>query len=194
MTQIRRNARQESDHAAVRLRSAAVFTLIALLAAAAVAVSPVALRVFDGAGGEWERLSFIGQTYGAVSALIAVFALVGVIGTLVFQARDSRRAIEETRRQAMSDLLKMAMDDPDLDECGGPIPQPADPKARKQQLYTNMIIAQWSAAFEAEAIPEGRLRLIAREMFEGRPGRTYWQRAGQGWVGHRSGSSATTST
>ncbi|WP_201776555.1 DUF6082 family protein [Allosalinactinospora lopnorensis] len=142
-----------------------------------VGVSPLGLRVFDGADGEWERLSLIGQTYGAVSALIAVLALVGVAVTLVFQARETRRAIEETRRQAMSELLRMAMDDPDLDECWGPVPDGEDPKTRKQQLYTNMIISQWASAFEIGALPEERLRAVAREMFQGAVGYAYWTRA-----------------
>lgn len=142
-----------------------------------VAASPFALRLFGGAGGEWERLSFIGQTYGAISALIAVVALVGIIATLVLQARETRRAVQESRRQAMSELLQKAMDDPDLDECWGPLPAPGDPKTRKQQLYVNMIISQWGVAYETGAMPEQRLRAVAREMFSAPPGRTFWARA-----------------
>jgi hypothetical protein len=142
-----------------------------------VVVSPFALRLFSGADSEWQRLSFIGQTYGAVSALIAVVALVGIVGTLVLQARETRRAVEESRRQAMSELLQKAMDDPDLDECWGPIPEPSDPRTRKQQLYINQIISQWGVAYETGAMPERRLRAISREMFSARPGQEFWARA-----------------
>ena len=144
---------------------------------ALVLASPLALRAFGGADGEWERLSLIGQTYGAVSALIAVLALAGVAVTLVFQARETRRAVEEGRRQAMAELLKMAMDDPDLDACWGPVPEGEDRTERRQQLYTNMIVTQWGTAFRAGAMPEARLRAAAGEMFRGEVGRAYWARA-----------------
>jgi hypothetical protein len=114
--------------------------LIALTAVALIGISPIALGAFHGATDRWERLGFIGQTYGAASAIISVLALVGIVLTLSYQARETKLAREETRRQAIGDLLKMAMEDPDLDECWGPVPQPDDPKTRKQLLYTKMII------------------------------------------------------
>ncbi|MDA2803313.1 DUF6082 family protein [Nocardiopsis suaedae] len=154
-----------------------VVALLSLTAVALVLASPLALRAFGGADGEWERLSLIGQTYGAVSALIAVLALVGVAVTLVFQARETRRAVEEGRRQAMAELLRMAMDDPDLDACWGPVPEGEDRTERRQQLYTNMIVTQWGTAFRAGALPEARLRAAAEEMFRGGVGRAYWARA-----------------
>lgn len=124
---------------------------------------------------QWERLSFIGQTYGAASAIVSVLALVGVVLALGYQARETKRAREETRRQAMADLLKMAMEDPDLDECWDPVPAPDDQKTRKQQLYTNMIIAAWEMSYETGATPEHRLRYNANEMFSGEVGRTFWR-------------------
>lgn len=151
--------------------------LTALLAVALIGVSPVALGIFHGSTGKWERLSFIGQTYGAASAIVSVLALVGIVLTLSYQAREAKLAREETRRQAVGDLLKMAMEDPELDECWGPVPQPDDPKTRKQLLYTNMIISEWSLSFETGALPEPRLRAIANEMFQGRVGRDYWRSA-----------------
>jgi uncharacterized membrane protein len=161
-------------------RNALTTVLLLLLAVTAVAligVSPIALGIFHGATGKWERLSFIGQTYGAASAIVSVLALVGIVLTLSYQAREAKLAREETRRQAVGDLLRMAMDDPDLDECWGPIPLPDDPKTRKQLLYTNMIISEWALSFETKALPEARLRAIANEMFHGHVGRTYWEGA-----------------
>lgn len=164
-----------SDGRRSRWPTGIVTLLIALLAVSLIGFSPLALGVFQGATGRWERLSFIGQTYGAASAVISVLALVGVVLTLVYQARETKRAREETRRQAMSELLKMAMTDPDLDECWGPVPEPDDPKTRKQQLYTNMIVSAWEMSFEMGAIPERRLRYAANEMLRGQVGRDYWR-------------------
>src|SRR2546430_1625022 len=154
-----------------------LIALILLLGIALIALSPVVLGAFPGETVRWERLSFIGQTYGAVSAIVSVAALIGVVATLVYQAREAKRARDETRRQAIADLLRMAMHDPDLDECWGPVPVEHDGKMRKQQLYTNMVIAEWELSFETGALPERRLRAIASEMFQGQVGRQYWEAA-----------------
>lgn len=151
--------------------------LLAVMAVALIGVSPFALGLFHGATIRWERLSFIGQTYGAASAIVSVLALVGIVLTLSYQAREAKLAREETRREAISDLLKMAIEDPDLDETWGPVPSDDDPRTRKQLLYANMIISEWAQSFETRALPEQRLRVIANEMFQGRIGRTYWQSA-----------------
>ncbi|MCO5971751.1 DUF6082 family protein [Actinoallomurus soli] len=66
--------------------------LIALTAVALIGISPIALGAFHGATDRWERLSFIGQTYGAASAIISVLALVGIVLTLSYQARETKLA------------------------------------------------------------------------------------------------------
>jgi hypothetical protein len=142
-----------------------------------IGASPLALRAFGGSTPRWERLSFIGQTYGAASALLAVFALIGIVATLALQARETKIAREEARRSAIGELLKMAMDDPDLDEAWGPVPEGEERKARRQLMYINMIISEWQMSFETKALGEVRLRAISREMFSARPGRTFWQQA-----------------
>jgi len=106
--------------------------------------------------------------------------LVSVALTLAYQTRETRRAREETRRQAIGDLLQMAMNDPDPDECRGPVPDPDDAKTRKQQLYINMIISEWEMSFETKTLPEHRLRAITNEMFSGNPGHDYWHTADAG--------------
>jgi hypothetical protein len=152
-------------------------TLGTLVVVGLIGVSPWALRAFGGPTAQWERLSFIGQTYGAASALLAVFALMGIVATLAFQARDTKIAREEARRAAIGELLKMAMDDPDLDEAWGPVPESEDRKARRQLMYINMIISEWQMSFATKALGEKRLRAISREMFSGRPGRAFWREA-----------------
>lgn len=160
----------------VASRSLAAITLL-LLSIALIGISPFVLGAFPGGTERWERLSFIGQTYGAASAIVSAAALIGVVGTLAYQARETKRARDETRRQAIGDLLRMAMEDPDLDECWGPVSEDQDARTRKQQLYTNMVIAEWEMSFETKALPEWRLRAIASEMFGGRIGRQYWEAA-----------------
>lgn len=108
----------------------------------------------------------------------ALFAVVsaGVAAVLV-QAHGVKIAREEARRIAIAELLKMAMDDPALDEAWGPVPEGEDRKARRQLMYINMIVSEWQMSYETKALPEVRLRAISREMFSGRPGRAYWEEA-----------------
>ncbi|MFC5747970.1 DUF6082 family protein [Actinomadura rugatobispora] len=163
-------------------RNRGAFRTLTLILAILVAIgligsSPWALRGFGGSTSRWERLSFIGQTSGAASALLAALALLGIAATLILQARETRIAREEARRSAIADLLKMAMDDPDLDEAWGPVPEDEDRKARRQLMYINMILSEWQMSFETKALGEARLRAISREMFSGRPGRAFWEAA-----------------
>lgn len=154
-------------------------SLLTLAAIGLIGASPWLLDAFDGPTSRWERLSFIGQTYGAASALLAAVALIGIVATLIFQARETKIAREEARRIAIAELLKMAMDDPDLDEAWGPVPAGESRKARRQLMYINMIISEWQMSYETKALPETRLRAISREMFSAHPGRAYWREARQ---------------
>lgn len=128
----------------------------------------------DGPSARWGRPGF-----GAASAVVAAVALTGIVATLIFQVRETKIAREEARRMAIAELLKMAMDDPDLDEAWGPVPAGESRKARRQLMYINMIISEWQMSFETKALPETRLRAIAREMFSAHPGRAYWREARQ---------------
>ncbi|MBE1534266.1 DUF6082 family protein [Actinomadura algeriensis] len=153
--------------------------LLTLVVIGLIGASPWFLRAWGEPTTRWERWSFIGQTYGAASALVAAFALVGIAATLILQARETKIAREEARRIAIAELLKMAMDDPALDEAWGPVPDGEDRKARRQLMYINMIVSEWQMSYETKALPERRLRAISREMFSGRPGRAYWRDARQ---------------
>jgi Family of unknown function (DUF6082) len=97
-----------------------VLLLVAVVTAALVGLTPVALTVFRGDQTNWERLSYIGQTYGAASALLSALALVGIAVTLVLQARDTKVSREQGQRILHVGLLKMAMDNPLYRRCWGP--------------------------------------------------------------------------
>ncbi len=72
-----------------RLLAIAGVVIAAFVFLALVILSPFALRVLATSFGlNWSNLSNIGQTYGAVSALITALALGGVVVSLLYQARD----------------------------------------------------------------------------------------------------------
>lgn len=86
---------------------AVTLLLIVLLAVGFIAISPVALGLFKGSTREWERLSFIGQTYGAASAVLSVLAVrrqqmyVNMIIS-EWQMSFETKALGETRLRAIS--------------------------------------------------------------------------------------------
>lgn len=109
--------------------------------------------------------------------MLSVFAIIGVTVTLIYQAREVKVAREEARRNAIGDLLKMAMADPDFNECWGPTGLEESFKDQRQHMYVNMILSQWQMSYETGALGEKRLRVVAEEMFLGRVGRKFWQDA-----------------
>ncbi|MDA0565539.1 DUF6082 family protein [Streptomonospora sp. S1-112] len=141
----------------------------------AVALSPLALGSVSGISDDWENLSFIGQTYGAASALLAGLALAGVVATLVLQARETRIARELALRDSNSELLRMAMENPEYARCWGTNLSPGG-REQRQHMYTNMIVSQWEMAFESGAIGEQHVRHAARGLFAGRIGWEFWGR------------------
>lgn len=57
-------------------------------------------------------LGDIGQTYGAASALLTGLALIGVVGSMVFQVRAIRVSQEQVTREQHAHLVEMALMDP----------------------------------------------------------------------------------
>jgi hypothetical protein len=100
--------------AATRRASTLVITLTSVAVLALVILSPFALALLANEDGvDWNSLSTVGQTYGAVSAVIAVLALGGVAASLVVQNREAKANREQALRVLHTDLLRMAMDNPE---------------------------------------------------------------------------------
>src|SRR5262245_47188884 len=86
--------------------------IFAAIMLALLIISPIALQQLVRIHGvNWTRLSEIGQTYGAVSALLTALALGGVV-SLLYQARDVKAAREQASRTFHNELLKIEMENP----------------------------------------------------------------------------------
>src|SRR5215813_13517069 len=121
--------------------------LVALVTIACIAIigtvilSPFALTKLESMSRRWGELSNIGQTYGAISALISSLALGGVIVSLLYQARDGRTAREQSMRSIQHQLITMQMDDPTfMSATGAPwnLPIPAESTSIREYLYIHM--------------------------------------------------------
>ena len=164
--------------AALRTATLALTVLAILGVLGAVVASPLALsRVPAGAGTDWSRLSDVGQTYGAASALLSVLALGGVAVSLHLQRREAKAAREQALRGLHTDLLRMALDDVSFLECWGPIGESTDVSWYRQHIYLNLIVSHWQMMWEIGSINEKHLRLTAVGLFGGPLGRRYWSEA-----------------
>lgn len=169
----------------------AVFAVTILLLVIAsiglVVISPFALRGLDNDSQiDWNRLSVIGQTYGAVSAVIATVALSGVVVSLFIQGREIKEARKNARRAHHVELMRMAMDDPRYMECWGPYLTETFATER-QYTYVNLIVAHWFSEYEVGELSDNLLRATAKSVFRSAPGRHYWADTGTFWRDNYSG-------
>jgi hypothetical protein len=148
----------------------------------AVVFSPLALREFGtSAHINWSQLSNIGQTYGAVSALLTAMALAGVVASLLFQARDVRLTKEQAIRTFHHELIRMQLDDPfymNALGASGDMAIPAERDKARLNLYVHLWVSFWQTFYAMGMMPESQLRSACKlELFRGRPGRDYWEQA-----------------
>lgn len=171
---------------AARTAGKALAALAATAAVVAVVfLSPFALKAFgdgEGQGEEWSRLSEIGQTYGATSAVVSAFALGGVAVSLFLQARQARADRIQGIRGFHTELIRMQLDDlPLYLPCWGPLDLPDD-DARRQHIYTNLMMQYAWMGYEIGTIPEPLLRNMLGGMFQGHVGRRFWPMARDAWL------------
>src|SRR6266702_4067035 len=149
-----------------------------LIAIALVAISPLGLTGLEGLRKDWGELSSVGQTYGAISALISSLALGGIVVSLSYQARAGHTAREQSIRTMQQQLIRMEMDDPTLmTAMGAPwgLPIPAESARIREHLYIHMWTSFLAGNYVVGEITAPTVRKMARgELFNSRAGRTYW--------------------
>jgi len=167
-----------------RLLAIAGVVIAAFVFLALVILSPFALRVLATSFGlNWSNLSNIGQTYGAVSALITALALGGVVVSLLYQARDVGTARSHAIRTFQFELLRMELEDADLMWASGApwgMAIPADHRVLRRHVFVHMWLSYWEDQFLLNEMSAKSVRLAAKELFAGKPAREYWERAGSG--------------
>lgn len=71
----------------------------------------------------------------------------------------------------------MAIDDPGLLECWGPIEESTDLAWFRKHVYTNLIVSHWQLMWEVDALSEPHLGVLADQFFKGAAGRRFWAEA-----------------
>ncbi len=170
-------------HSRRRILSAAIVGVLTATFLALVVLSPFALRDLTGSFGlDWSSLSDVGQTYGAVSALITALALGGVVISLLYQARDVSTARSQATRTFHHELLRMELDAEDyMWASGAPwgLAVPANYGDLRLHVYVHMWVSFWESQFIIGEMPVEIVRSSVKELFAGQAGRDYWLRVGQ---------------
>jgi hypothetical protein len=145
----------------------------ALIFVTVIALSPLALRQLGSIpGSNWARLSNIGQTYGAASAVLTGLALIGVVVSVAFQVRATQASREQSSQSHHTHLVEMALEDPVYQPCWGYAPEPSD--VYKQHFYLNLIISWWQHDYVLGGFPESALHHEVAQIFRGEAGRRFW--------------------
>jgi hypothetical protein len=148
-----------------------------------VALSPLALRKLGTVRGlNWVRLGDIGQAYGAVATLLAALALVGVTAAFFVQARQTRISGEQAARLIHFELVRLALDNPDLLSAVAGYTGDEDPNKVRQLFYVNLWITYWRTMYRLKYDNEKTIRLeLATEIFTSAAGRELWKVARAGY-------------
>ncbi|GLH95876.1 hypothetical protein Pa4123_11480 [Phytohabitans aurantiacus] len=155
-------------------------SILLILAVALIVASPLALRFLDSEEHDWERLSLIGQSYGAISAVLAAAAVIAVAMTLGLQQRQMRDARRMAIRQFQTDLLAMAINDPDLLQAWGQFPRPEGVEPRLT-VYTNLVLNYFILLHQTGAANIDEIRMHLRFMATSEWVRSYWQSTEDVW-------------
>jgi hypothetical protein len=156
-----------------------VYTLLTALVIAIVGLvilSPLGLGELPAVkNANWVRLANIGQTYGAVSAVISGIALGAVSVSLILQAHALRLSRVQAMRTYHFDLIKLSLQDPSLVPSWGSAPAAEqDLLDLRQAGYSNMIVSFWQMLYVTRTISEAHLRDNLSTMFRGQAGREFW--------------------
>jgi hypothetical protein len=144
--------------------------------------SPLGLRALANSYElNWTKLSNVGQTYGAISALITALAFGGVVISLWYQARE----VSVTRAQAIRsfhfDLLRMELEDEGhMWASGAPwgYAIPANFQGLRQHVFVHMWLSFWQSQFVLKEMSAESVHGAAKELFHGKAGREYWNNVG----------------
>ncbi|URN10018.1 DUF6082 family protein [Actinomadura madurae] len=137
---------------------------------------------------ELARWSDIGQALSAIGIVFSGVAFIGIAAALLMQGRELRNQREEltiareeqqrsselAMRELHTELIKMAIDDPELRSVW-PAPAPGHETTRKDH-YCNLILNLQKVAYETHTIDLPELRGALRFLMISPDMRAFWSR------------------
>ncbi|MEU3774853.1 DUF6082 family protein [Streptomyces sp. NPDC032472] len=149
-----------------------------------VAATPFALNLVAPKALDWDRLSDISQSYGAVSVVISAAALLGVVTSIAFQAKQARLDGEQTFRAAHRELTMLTLGDSALLRCWEPPRTPMTEARWRQVIVTNLIVSMWASDHHLGRLNDSALRVVLGAHFRGEVARAHWENSGPMWRDH----------
>ncbi|MEU8788664.1 DUF6082 family protein [Streptomyces sp. NPDC048643] len=143
--------------------------------------TPFILDWIAPSGLNWENLSNISQTYGGLSTLISTTALVGVIASISYQAKQNQIQNQEAQRSTHRELLILSLTDPTLLACWEPPRNPVTHEGYKRIGFVNLVMSAWITDFRLNRTSEGAALVTLRDHFRGEVARAHWAEGGEKW-------------
>src|ERR1035438_1363733 len=158
--------------------------LIAILVVTTIGIvfAPLGLQWIAKVRRDWVLLGNVGQAYGGVSALISAIALVGVVVSLLVQARQHSLDRITSIRGRQAQIYAIVREDPQL---YWPIIGGDFDNERSVQRWTFTIeFLQYNAAgYETGLVPEKNLRNeVFPAFFRYEENRKYWEITNRDWL------------
>ncbi|SNS23526.1 hypothetical protein SAMN06264365_11285 [Actinoplanes regularis] len=154
-----------------------------LLVAAVMLLATLPLAALSATTLPWGRLADVGDALGGVSAALSALALSGVGASLLFQQRQIRQELTALDRQQHLELLKLAIDHPELLEVFDS--HMATNEYARHEIYANLNMSYWMTIWQLGEIDDGELRRLAARLFQSEISRRWWGRIGATWTGTR---------
>ncbi|MFF6915694.1 DUF6082 family protein [Streptomyces sp. NPDC012466] len=165
----------------LKARQWAVWTAVTMVILLLILFTPVLLERALVAHDDWERLSAVSQTYGALSVLFSAAALLGVVASLTYQARQTRTASEEAQRSWHRQLLLVTLEHPEFMVCWEPPTTELTMDRARQLMFTHLIVTSWDAEFRLGRVGEQGVRGLLERHFQGECARMHWAGRSNGW-------------
>ncbi|MCW6008851.1 hypothetical protein K1W54_30550 [Micromonospora sp. CPCC 205371] len=162
--------------------STAVLLVVIALVASPLAVVLIADQTV---GLDWARLSDIGETYGAASAVLSGLAVVGVATSLIVQTRQLRVGQIQAMRVMQLELMRLLLEDPTLVTIS-PTSLGVSREQWRREIYLNLLFKYLEMGYATKYVPEGSLREHIRDQFRVESARVFWGRARPLWASNRS--------
>ena len=163
----------------MRTRQVTGFLLLAagLVAVSALTVvSPLALTALDHHR-NWSRLSEIGSTYGAASAVLSALALTGIAVSLLLQAHQTSIARLHSYREQHLALSELAARDAVFRRYWAP--RTGSEQDWRAVAALNLIIGFWLTGWEMGTLSEPTLMLAFDQLFDDDLAKRWWATSGR---------------
>ncbi|BCJ70621.1 hypothetical protein CS0771_01650 [Catellatospora sp. IY07-71] len=158
--------------------SYALSLLTTTMLIAVVLLSPLLLEAATKMmSGDWALLSDVGQTYGAASAILSSFTLIGIVLSIAVSLRQARVGQQDAARSMQFELMKLQLDDPTLSSSLPPDASGEDIAAWRRSIYRNMTFMYLRSSYFTEDISPDALRLQAGLIFRNPDARAWWPQA-----------------